>query len=86
MHWNGASAGGGHASSNPMASTDPGSVLEHNSNLATKLESHSFRKLTPPKEWDFLSHSFSFRAEWFRTTCPKPGYKFLGKQGQDFSP
>src|SRR5258708_26247073 len=35
---NSASAGGGHGSSNAMASTDPGSVLEHNSNLATKLE------------------------------------------------
>lgn len=30
--------GEGHASSNMMASTDPGSVLEHNSNLAGKLE------------------------------------------------
>jgi len=29
---------GGHGSSNAMASTDPHSVLEHNSNLATKLE------------------------------------------------
>ncbi len=37
-HGNSASAGGGHGSSNPMASTDPGSVLEHNSHLATKLE------------------------------------------------
>ena len=37
-HENSASAGGGHGSSNAMASTDPGSVLEHNSNLATKLE------------------------------------------------
>ncbi len=37
-HGNSASAGGGHGSSNAMASTDPGSVLEHNSNLATKLE------------------------------------------------
>jgi len=37
-HANSASAGGGHSSSNPMASTDPGSVLEHNSHLATKLE------------------------------------------------
>src|SRR5258708_18558227 len=38
-HGNSASAGGGHGTSNAMASTDPGSVLEHNSNLATKLES-----------------------------------------------
>ena len=30
--------GEGHGSSNPMASTDPGSVLEHNSNLSGKLE------------------------------------------------
>jgi hypothetical protein len=30
--------GEGHGSSNMMASTDPGSVLEHNSNLAGKLE------------------------------------------------
>jgi hypothetical protein len=37
-HGNSASAGGGHSSSNAMASTNPGSVLEHNSNLATKLE------------------------------------------------
>ena len=37
-HGNSTSAGGGHSSSNAMASTDPGSVLEHNSNLATKLE------------------------------------------------
>jgi len=37
-HGNSASAGGGHSSSSAMASTDPGSVLEHNSNLATKLE------------------------------------------------
>ena len=37
-HGNSASAGQGHGSSNPMASTDPGSVLQHNSNLATKLE------------------------------------------------
>jgi hypothetical protein len=37
-HGNSASAGGGHGSSNAMASTDPGSVLEHNSNLAGKLE------------------------------------------------
>src|SRR5216683_5049049 len=37
-HGNSASAGGGHGSSNAMASTNPGSVLEHNSNLATKLE------------------------------------------------
>src|SRR6266849_2537362 len=37
-HGNSASAGGGHGSSNPMASTDPGNVLEHNSNLAGKLE------------------------------------------------
>ena len=37
-HGNSASAGGGHGSSNAMASTDPGSVLEHNSHLATKLE------------------------------------------------
>ncbi len=37
-HGNSASAGGAHGSSNAMASTDPGSVLEHNSNLATKLE------------------------------------------------
>jgi len=35
---NSASAGGGHSSSNAMASTDPHSVLEHNSNLTTKLE------------------------------------------------
>ena len=37
-HGNRASAGAGHGSSNAMASTDPGSVLEHNSNLASKLE------------------------------------------------
>ena len=37
-HGNSATAGGSHGSSNPMASTDPGGVLEHNSNLATKLE------------------------------------------------
>src|SRR5260370_7134869 len=37
-HGNSASAGGNHGSSNPMTSTDPGSVLQHNSNLATKLE------------------------------------------------
>lgn len=30
--------GEGHGSSNAMASTDPGSVLEHNSNLSGKLE------------------------------------------------
>lgn len=30
--------GSGHGSSNLMASTDPGSVLDHNSNLAGKLE------------------------------------------------
>ena len=35
-HGNSASAGGGHSSS--MASTNPGGVLEHNSHLATKLE------------------------------------------------
>ena len=35
-HGNSGSAG--HASSNAMASTDPGSVLEHNSNLSGKLE------------------------------------------------
>ena len=38
-HGNSASAGGSHGSSNPMTSTDPGSVLQHNSNLTTKLES-----------------------------------------------
>jgi hypothetical protein len=38
MHGNSASAGAAHRSANPMASTDPGSVLEHNSNLASKLE------------------------------------------------
>jgi len=37
-HGNSATAGGSHGSSNPTASTDPGGVLEHNSNLATKLE------------------------------------------------
>ncbi len=37
-HGNSASAAGGHGSSNAMASTNPGSVLEHNSHLATKLE------------------------------------------------
>ncbi|HLZ93638.1 MAG TPA: hypothetical protein VKQ28_18170 [Candidatus Acidoferrum sp.] len=37
-HGNSASAGGSHSSSNPMTSTDPGSVLGHNSNLATRLE------------------------------------------------
>jgi len=37
-HGNSASAGGGHSSSGAMASTDPGSVLEHNSNLSGKLE------------------------------------------------
>jgi hypothetical protein len=37
-HGNSATAGGGHGSSNAMASTDPGSVLEHNSNLSGKLE------------------------------------------------
>jgi hypothetical protein len=37
-HGDSASHGEGHSSSNAMASTDPGSVLEHNSNLATKLE------------------------------------------------
>jgi len=37
-HGNSASAGGGHGSSNAMASTDPHNVLEHNSNLSTKLE------------------------------------------------
>ena len=37
-HGNSASAGGGHGSSNAMASHDPGSVLEHNTNLAGKLE------------------------------------------------
>ncbi len=37
-HGDSASAGGGHGSSNAMASTDPGSVLEHNSHLATRLE------------------------------------------------
>ena len=30
--------GGGHGSQNAMASTNPGGVLEHNSHLATKLE------------------------------------------------
>src|SRR5712692_2880173 len=37
-HGNSASAGGNHGSSKGMASTDPGGVLEHNSHLATKLE------------------------------------------------
>src|SRR5258708_19076772 len=37
-HGNSASAGGGHSSSNAMASTNPGGVLEHNSHLATQLE------------------------------------------------
>jgi hypothetical protein len=37
-HGNSGSAGAGHGSSNAMASTDPGSVLEHNSNLSSKLE------------------------------------------------
>ena len=37
-HGNSGSAGGGHGSSNAMASTDPGSVLEHNSILSSKLE------------------------------------------------
>ena len=37
-HGNSASAGGGHGSSNAMASSDPGSVLEHNTNLSTKLQ------------------------------------------------
>src|SRR5215470_1914905 len=37
-HGNSANAGGGHGASNAMSSTDPGGVLEHNSNLATKLE------------------------------------------------
>lgn len=37
-HRNSASAGGSHGSSNPMKSTDPGGVLQHNSNLVTKLE------------------------------------------------
>ena len=37
-HGNSASAEGSHGSSKAMASTDPGSVLEHNSHLATKLE------------------------------------------------
>ncbi len=37
-HGNSGSTGGGHGSSNTMASTDPGSVLEHNTNLAGKLE------------------------------------------------
>lgn len=38
-HGNSASAGGSHGSSNPMKSTDPGSVLQHiNPNLETKLE------------------------------------------------
>ena len=37
-HGNSASAGGGHGSSNAMASTDPGGVLKNNSNLANKLE------------------------------------------------
>ena len=37
-HGNSASAGEGHGSSNAMASTDPGSVLEHNTNLAGKLQ------------------------------------------------
>jgi len=38
VHGNSATAGGGHGSSNAMSSTDPGGVLEHNSNLTTKLE------------------------------------------------
>src|SRR5579863_4844419 len=37
-HGNSTSAAGGHGPSSTMASTDPGSVLEHNSNLAGKLE------------------------------------------------
>ena len=37
-HGNSSSADGGHGSSNAMASTDPGSVLEHNTNLAGKLQ------------------------------------------------
>ena len=37
-HGNSASAGESHGSSNAMASTDPGSVLEHNTNLAGKLQ------------------------------------------------
>ena len=37
-HGNSGSAGEGHGSSNGMASTDPGGVLEHNSNLSSKLE------------------------------------------------
>jgi len=37
-HGTSASAGESHGTSNPMTRTDPGSVLQHNSNLATKLE------------------------------------------------
>ena len=37
-HGNSSSAKETHGSSNPMASTDPGMVLEHNTNLAAKLE------------------------------------------------
>jgi hypothetical protein len=37
-HGDSSSAGGGRGSSSAMASTDPGHVLEHNSNLAGKLE------------------------------------------------
>jgi hypothetical protein len=37
-HGNSASAGEGHSSSNAMASTNPGSVLDNNSNLSGKLE------------------------------------------------
>jgi len=46
-HGNNASAGGGHGSSNAMASTDPHSVLEHNSNLATKLQTLTGTKPLP---------------------------------------
>ena len=37
-HGDNATARESHGSSNPMASTDPGMVLEHNTNLAAKLE------------------------------------------------
>src|ERR1700756_3231810 len=37
-HVDSATARESHGSSNPMASTDPGMVLEHNTNLAAKLE------------------------------------------------
>ena len=47
-----ASASGGHGSTNATASTDPGGVLEHNANLAGKLETLTGTKSLTDLETD----------------------------------